>query len=154
VYVYIISGEGPYTTQFVVNGKYEASVQDGNLLKADAGQLKFNEPTDGQLTFPGRVTTFTIEGKRNQTVTIQSQADGQPKGGDLRDANGKQWVPVFQFTVSNRLYSVYQLSGPAPYTFTFTGSKYSVELYAGDSLRSDLGDVPFEQAITNTLDVP
>src|SRR5262249_24501710 len=71
-----------------------------------------------------------------------------------RDANGKQWVPVFQYTVNNRLYSVYQLSGPAPYTFTFTGSKFSVELYAGDSLRSDQRDVPFEQAITNTLDVP
>ncbi|HVO44308.1 MAG TPA: hypothetical protein VMT34_16900, partial [Aggregatilineales bacterium] len=154
VYVFILSGVGPYTTQFVVSGKYTASVQAGNLLRVDGGTVKFNEPTDGQLGDPGRVTTFVIDGKRNQIVTIQLQADGQAQGGEFRDANGKQWDPTFQFTRNNQQYAVYQLSGPAPYTFTFAGKKYTLLVDSGDALRAELGDVPFEQSITSTLTAP
>ncbi len=112
VNIYILSGSGPYTATFPVTGKYTASVVALNLLRVDKGIIPFGTPIEDQLTDPGRVATYLVDGKRDEIVTVQLQAGNKPVDGEFRDANGKLWLPEYQAVQNNALFNVYRLGGP------------------------------------------
>ncbi len=153
--IYILSGSGPYTVTFPITGKYTASVAALNLLRVDKGLITFGTPVEDQLDKPGRVATYLVDGKRDELVTIQLQTGSQPINGEFRDANGKLWLPEYQTIQKGALFNVYRLSGPGPYDITFGGDKkYTLVVNDGNALRTDLGDIPIGEKVSNTLVAP
>jgi hypothetical protein len=73
VYVYALSGQAPYSLTFPALEPYEITLVDENLLRVNQGFVPFAEEVEGQLADPSRVVTYSIDGKRDQTVTIQLQ---------------------------------------------------------------------------------
>jgi hypothetical protein len=153
--VYILSGSGPYTLSFPVDGEYTAIVNTANLLRVDKGIVPFDSPVEDELNDPGRVATYLVDGKREQTVSIQLQASRRPIDGEFRDANGRLWLPEIQVTQSNALYNVYVLGGPGPYDITFAADRdYNITVSDGNVLRAELGEIPVGEAVRETLDAP
>ncbi len=154
VSVYILSGSAPYTLSFPVSGQYTATVYSGNLIRFDGGIAPFDKGISGTVAPPSSVTTYTVDGKRDQIVTVQVKGSGKPVKVDFRDANGKLWLPELQFNQGGTSYFVYLLSGPAPYTITFGAQRYDLTVSNGNVLRADLGSLPFDQKVTNNLKPP
>lgn len=152
--VYILSGVGPYTLEFPASGQYTASVLAGNLVRIDQGLIAFKQEVKGTLPAPARTGSYTIDGKRDQLVTIQLQTDGTQKIIEFRDSNGKQWTPDFRFTKGAQVFLVYKLSGPPPYTVTFSARNYTVSVNDGNLVRVDKGAVPLGQKVSAKLDAP
>jgi len=152
--VYILSGVGPYSLEFPASGQFTASVLAGNLVRIDQGLIAFKQEIKGTLPAPARTGSYTIDGKRDQIVTIQLQTDGTQRLIEFRDSNGKLWSPDFRFTKGTQVFLVYKLSGPPPYTVTFSGRNYTVSINDGNLVRVDRGRVAFGEKISAKLDAP
>lgn len=154
--VYLLGGTAPYTLTFPASGEYEATVVTSNLLRVDQGLLNFGQAVEGELEDPGRVATYVIDGKSGQIISLALQDSNRPVDGELRDANGRLWLPEFQVDQDNRKYNVYLLGGPGPYDITFSSDRgYNIELVDGDVLRSNQGTIAVSgQRISNTLERP
>lgn len=154
VSVYILSGSGPYTVEFPASGQYTASVMAGDLIRLDNGIATFGQAIKATLPAPARVGIFTVDGKRDQLVTVAVQANGATSEIEFRDANGKLWLPIFQFAKSSAIYNVYQLGGPPPYTVNFGAQQFTLTVSDGNVVRADQGALTLGQKITNKLTAP
>lgn len=153
--VYTLSGPGPYTISFKTTGRYNLTVTEGNVLRADKGVLRFGNTATDQLKQPEEAAIYIIDGVPDQIISLKLSDRNQPLEGELVDADGNEIVPWGEANVGGAAYSVYTLQGMAPYTFTFIPKgRYSLTLTEGNVFRAELGTIAFGDSIRNRLTAP
>ncbi len=153
--IYTLSSSGPYRLEFTTDKQYNLTVSAGNVLRADQGVIRFGNTATATLKQPAQAAIYTIDAQPGQIISVQLQNNNRPTDSELRDADGKLILPWGQVKNSSAAFSVYLLSGKAPYKITFlpTG-RYSLILREGNFFVAQLGTIPFGQKITNKLPVP
>ncbi len=150
-----LTGKGPYRLEFDADGQYKLTVTPGNVLRVYKGVIRFGNTIADQLKDPQQIAVYTIDGVPDETISVQLQDNNQPANSQLRDADGVKLQPVRQTNANSATYTVYTLSGKAPYTLTFVPSgKYSLTLREGSVLNKEFGVLPFGAKDTQTLQLP
>src|SRR4029079_9337190 len=107
------------------------------IFNADQGVVTFGATLSNTLQAPNRVAVYTLNTAPNQVISAELVTKGQ--GGfikaDLHDAEGKVIAPqstIYDGTAD--VTTVYMLTGPGPYTFTFeTTQPYTLTFTRGDA---------------------
>ena len=153
--VYTLSGAAPYRLEFIADRQYNLTVSNGNVLRADQGVIRFGNTATTTLREPAEAAIYTIDAQPGQTISLQLQDSGRPTDSELRDADGNLIIPWRQVKTTSAAFSVYTLTGTAPYKVTFIpNGRYSLTLQQGNFFRADLGVIPFGQKVSNRLPVP
>ena len=143
------------TLPSVATRNIRITVNDGNALRTDLGNIPVGEKVSNTLVAPALTAIYSLDSKPGAQISVALQVGGQAANPNIYNADNVLLVPVDIVSKNNTLYAVYTLAGAAPYRLEFTAPRqYKVTVTEGNILRADLGLVTLGTKISTTLPTP
>ncbi len=141
---YTLTGNGPYQLWFDVSDEFRITLNHGDLLTANLGNLIDGQEIDQQLDKPAVVASYMVTGTEGDIVSIALSRTGEPI---FNNADNQPVSFLAQNITSQSSVYVYQLQGSGPYTLRFRpNQRYKLSLTRGNSLIVDQGVLPINAA--------
>ncbi len=150
--VYQLAGSAPYRLIIPNIGSYVLSVNIGNRLELDQGELVVGELARGASTGP-QVVHYTLNADEAQILTVKLSitSRGSFSSVTITDADGEAVKPKREL-YDGGFIRVYDLSGNSPYRVTFQmDGSYELSADPGDKLTLDKGNFFIGDAETDEV---